>query len=360
MGNHLALGFPLDCENSMSEVIVIGASIAGLACTIRLAEMGISSICINASRIGLPRVCGEFISGESLPILKQWGIEPDETLTSIRLITPKQEAKLQLKTPAGSMRRERLEQELATVAKSLGVDIREELPVKSIQSPNKEGDNFRIVTDSEVFIAKQIVVSSGRIALSNQTAPPDLPYIGMNIHLPRSTESDLAMHTFPGGYLGISPVDDTTLNCALLARKGSDIASVLKELNLPDAEEWLFTQVPSFGRKPLPSSSNTYLVGDAYTTVPPATGAGLSNALHSGSLAAEHIAHGNSLSFYRAMHSATRSQNRWGKILHNIFISPSASSTAIFIQKQIPALGSFLYNKTRVKIRKKKRKAVVG
>src|SRR5690349_8430248 len=62
----------------MKSVIVIGGGMAGLVTSYRLALAGIPCIIIEKKTYPFHRVCGEYISNETLPFLKSLDLFPEE------------------------------------------------------------------------------------------------------------------------------------------------------------------------------------------------------------------------------------------------------------------------------------------
>ncbi len=323
------------------EVVIVGAGVAGLVCSIALAERGIKSLCLEAGEVGTPRVCGEHISAEALPLLKRWGIEPNIAVDRIGLIAGSCRSEFILDKPAGAMPRADLERALLGLARDLGVRVEERTPVTAI-----EKSSLFTVTSGETKIqAKQIVLSSGRIP-SIQMQKPPMCYVGKKLHLPRTTEKGLVMHLFPGGYLGISPVSDTQCNAALIARKGSDLDALFNSLQLPSKDSWLSTEAPEFGLRTTPPWEGAYSIGDALLSLPPITGGGLANAVLTGVNAATHIATADSRTYYRKVTPQLRRQLWWAQRLHTLMSSP-LQSPATRLVGCFPGLATRWHRKTR-------------
>lgn len=62
----------------MESVIIVGGGLAGLICANRLADKAVSVTLIEKKIYPFHRVCGEYVSNETLPFLKSNGLFPQE------------------------------------------------------------------------------------------------------------------------------------------------------------------------------------------------------------------------------------------------------------------------------------------
>jgi menaquinone-9 beta-reductase len=300
------------------EYVIVGGGIAGLSAALALAEKGAEPLLIEAGMYPCHKVCGEFISPETIPFLQRWNIFP-ELIHQAHFRTPSQEMLFSFPTPAGSLSHLQLDPLLAREAQRLGTRLMTNTRVESWSTQQlKDGISYGhelILSDGQTIQAKHLLLATGRIP-SLQTPPFQATYLGFKAHFRGiALSSTLEMFSTPGIYLGIVPVEDGLYNLAGLARlsmveqAGSLdclIASVrrihplldgyLSEA-IPQFNEWMQVKVPEFGIKrtiPLP---RTYYIGDAALTVPPACGNGLSLAIQSGCLAAQYALRDDSVSF---------------------------------------------------------------
>ncbi|MEX1240344.1 MAG: FAD-dependent monooxygenase [Cyclobacteriaceae bacterium] len=78
----------------MRKTVIIGGGMAGLISGIQLARAGIPCVLIEKKSYPLHRVCGEYISNETVPFLKRNGLYPTE-------FSPPQINRLQLSSVTG-------------------------------------------------------------------------------------------------------------------------------------------------------------------------------------------------------------------------------------------------------------------
>lgn len=119
-----------------------------------------------------------------------------------------------------------------------------------------------------------------------------------------STGGACEIYVFPGGYGGLSPVEDGKANLCFIARvdvakefigKTNSHLEFVSSRNRRAAEtlsgginggEWLGVPIGEFGRKTRPGPSNLLAIGDAAAFIDPFTGSGMLMALESAELLA--------------------------------------------------------------------------
>jgi flavin-dependent dehydrogenase len=136
------------------------------------------------------------------------------------------------------------------------------------------------------------------------------PLVAFKAHFEnaRGAEGVCEIYFYPGGYGGLSPVENGLSNLCFIARArdvracGSDAERVMREVlmknrraahTLADARattQWLGVALESFGRRELIPAEGLMTIGDAASFIDPFTGSGMLMALEGGELAAETIA----------------------------------------------------------------------
>lgn len=264
-------------------IIIAGGGLAGLSLGIALQSRGVHVTIHEASTYPRHRVCGEFISGVGEETLGNLGIacclEQATTLTSAHWSDCA--GKLtEMTAPGRGISRWRLDNLLQGRFTELGGTM---------------------VTNSRVGQAQGVVWAAGR---------PRRPssWLGLKCHarnLP--LEADLEMFTAPGGYVGLSKIEDNKVNiCGLFKKQlvGTDRAAKLKgtrlllgairdcsltalanRLESAELDESSFCGVAGFqtGLQEGP----LFRIGDAASMIPPFTGNGMSMAFESAECALE-------------------------------------------------------------------------
>jgi flavin-dependent dehydrogenase len=254
-------------------------------------------------------VCGEFLSPEILPTLASWGITPSSQIKKLSI----QSKGYTLPSPGGALSRDKLEAALLHVAREAGAHILLETRVTNIEP------GFRLtLSTGETLTTRELLIGSGRIL-----GTPPLPYIGYKAHTTHlNLASDLEMIAEKGRYTGISHLGDGLYNIATLALAGTD--------PYPLHLDWMETRVPHFGVRKTPHWPHAYFIGDAAGSIAPLCGGGLSMAINSGLLAAEHALHGNWQTYRRAWQSRYRRPLQVSRLLNHLALKGLAPPKLLF------------------------------
>lgn len=310
----------------MEEVVIIGAGVAGLSCMNALLDRGIRPILIEAGKIGSNKICGEFLPFSACLQLETWNIGPIQKIDGINIRSSTTILTLQQK--AGAMTRSEAEKQLASRAKSLGGTIMENTKII------KTSCNSITLFDETIIHAKNIIIATGALG----PKPKTFPYIGLKAHfLHNSYKPNLEMHLFKGGYFGIVPISETTSNIACLVKESSK-AEALVQMNKEVA--WLTAAVGPFGIKKMPRQSNTFYIGDAIASLPPAIGGGFGHAINSAFLCAKHLVHGSSESYLQEIRASLSTKMPLAKLINHIMLSPIAANVTLGLLQNFPKLQS--------------------
>ncbi len=292
------------------DLIVVGGGPAGTSAAIRAARRGARVLLCEQGKFPRHKVCGEFVSAESLGLLETLLIDKFKILLSAslrisraRLFLDGRVLETPVRPPAASIARLNLDAALAESAGAAGGEIRYQTTVKKIS-----GDGpFSIATSAGNFESRAVVNASGR--WSNLTSAVTAgtsaeKWLGVKGHFAEVFPANsVDLYFFTGGYCGVQPVTmadsrDSAGRVNACAVVRADVALTLPEifkLNLELRErsrQWqpLIEPVstsPLIFRKPLPEKDGVLNAGDAAAFVDPFVGDGISLALRSGSLAAD-------------------------------------------------------------------------
>jgi len=300
------------------DLIVIGAGPAGSACAITAARAGAKVLLLEKDRFPRHRVCGEFVSGESLGLLTSLladslksgmlGPLPGKgrelapltdrpQIDSARIFLDGKIARLPVLPPARSIPRFDLDAALFDSARRSGVDAREGVVVRRVERDT----GFTVHTDAESFSAKAVVNSTGRWSQLTQYDPAGQEkWIGLKAHFREAqAPNSVDLYYFPGGYCGVLAVTKEVVNVCAMVR--ADAARSLEEVVAAHPALWrryqdwtpLFPTVPTsplYFRPPVTCDHGVMLAGDAAGFIDPFAGDGISLALQSGTLAAQSLA----------------------------------------------------------------------
>ena len=344
--------------------VIIGGGVAGLCCAIRLAELGEPALLIEGGTYPAHKVCGEFLSAECIHDLMEWGIQPIE-IPKVILRTSENQLSLKFPTSAGGMSHLQLDPALVKLALAKGVKIKTNTKVTSFQPKTNPYHLHTIHLDNDQIVeVKNVIIAAGRFGYSSR-ANLAIKYKGFKTHFELiSNISNLEMFSFPGAYLGISPIGNHQVNIACLAdyslakkmpselfmnsliSQNPYLNSLLKSgKNL--LGEWMEAYTPNFGIKVTPDWLDAYFIGDAAFTVPPACGGGLALGITGGKLAAELAVSGKAEFFKKSWNKKCASQLFWAKILHRLMLNPSYGNYAMRLSNNFPFIANKLYDLTR-------------
>jgi flavin-dependent dehydrogenase len=291
------------------DLIVVGGGPAGTSAAISAARAGASVLLLERGRFPRHKVCGEFVSPESLGLLSS--LLHDSSLLEQAIRIPRARVFLDgrtLQTPvepaAASIARLELDDALWRSAERAGVDARQQITVRSIS----DSGPFRVATTVGDFEGRSAVNASGR--WSNLNLPTagngsgEQKWLGIKAHFAEQAAGpSVDLYFFKGGYCGVQPVTVSGENSGLrrvnvAAMVHADVASTLPEVfaQHPGLHErsrkWAplsdpVSTSPLIFRDPQPERDGVLCVGDAAGFVDPFVGDGISLALRSGSQAAE-------------------------------------------------------------------------
>lgn len=311
------------------DVLVIGGGLAGASLAIGLGRQGWRAAIIEKGDYPRDKVCGEFLSPESRGLLTELGVWP-----SLQALGPApigrarffsaggRRVELALPGEGQGISRRALDQRLIEEAVAQGAQLHCRAEVESIartstghavtvRERGPGGEPQRRVVE-----AGWVIGAHGRRAridhlLDRPFAALRSPFVGLKRHhhpspsLAPELRGHVEIHTFDGGYCGMSFVEGGVVNvCMLLEARvlgevdGSDWSKVqvvlqdrspslgrrLAELT-PVGEALAVAQVPFFAKEA--HKDGVLFVGDAAAVIAPLAGDGQAMALESGVALAE-------------------------------------------------------------------------
>lgn len=336
-------------------IVIVGAGIAGLSAACHLAESGHSPLVIDAGTFPHHRVCGQFLSPESLPLLRRWDLFPPALIETCVFKKENSEATLHLPDEGGSWSRYDFDEAFLQKAKALGACILTETKVDRWE---RSGERWKLyLSNGDILSARLLIVGAGRFAA--KAFHPQ--YLGIKAHFSGIfLKKQLEMHFFKGGYVGVSPIGPDTINIAGIAPLDTDPSMLLSLEGLAPLKEtlaqgnnlfseWMSTKIPKFGIRRPPSYPNILWIGDAAGSIPPICGEGLTIAIVSGTMAAEYALRGEADHFRKAWLKTFRSCFRFAAILHACAMSPVLSKGFFQACRWFPHLPRRFFEWTRLK-----------
>jgi menaquinone-9 beta-reductase len=286
------------------DLAVIGGGPAGCAAAITAARAAARVVLFEAKSFPRHKVCGEFVSAESLGVLTDLLggtagelIGSDKTLARARLFFRNRVIEAPVEPPGVSITRYQLDAAMWRAAEVAGV-----LTQANSEVTATRGDGpFEVAAGSGTYSAKAVLLAAGRWSqfTPDRVVPPGPKWIGVKCHF-RETNPSLStdLYFFDQGYCGVQPIAPDVVNACAMVR--SDCATSLEEVfklhpRLAErAASWKpvispVSTAPLIYRTPQPRRGNVLFVGDAAAFIDPFVGDGISIALRSGRIAAQRL-----------------------------------------------------------------------
>jgi menaquinone-9 beta-reductase len=274
-------------------VNIIGAGPAGGAAALAALSEGAAVTLYEKSKFPRHKVCGEFLSPEILPLIESLDLGPaffaarPARLTRAALHSGRHQKHFRFPEPACSLSRFAFDHLL-------------------LQESLRRGAAVRMQTKQEAAIGPTVIAHGRQLP-----APKGGRLFGFKAHFRGPVDDAVEMFFFRGGYAGVSPVEDGSVNVCGLAPeellRAHDFhpeplfseALRARLHSLEQSFDWLMTGPLVFHHK-FETQSDVYLAGDAMGFVDPFTGSGILSALLTGKLAGRAAARGTAVADYNA------------------------------------------------------------
>jgi flavin-dependent dehydrogenase len=364
----------------LKKIVIAGGGLAGLITANVLARRGIYCQVIEKKEYPFHRVCGEYISNETVPFLKSEGLFPEE-------LGPSSISRFQLTSVNGKMSelpldlggfgisRYQFDHFLYQKAKAAGADFLLKSEVDSIGFDN---DRFFVATRDKQFEADLVIGAFGKrskldMALRRPFIQLRSPYIGVKYHLRTDHPHDLiALHNFQDGYCGISNIEDGKSNLCYLShrdnlKKYGSIAQMEEHVlfknpflkTIFSSSEFLFDKPETINEisfeKKSPVEDHILMCGDSAGMITPLCGNGMAIAIHSAmrmsqliiSYCKDEISRDALEKNYARQWSSLFSTRLWaGRQIQRLFGGVRASNLAVNIARNAKPVADFLIRQT--------------
>jgi flavin-dependent dehydrogenase len=305
--------------NELYDIGIVGGGLGGLTAAIQAAQKGFKVVLFEKEQYPFHKVCGEYISFESWDFLERCGVPLSKwdlpQINQLCISTIKGKS-YQFDLPLGGfgISRFKLDNALYLIAQQLGVTIHSGTKVLDVQF---QDDYFIIEADQINTRSKLVIGSFGKRANLDvkwkrpfiQKKPSKINhFVGVKYHIKYDHPSDLiSLHNFPGGYCGISAIEEGKSCLCYLTRSSnlSDSGNSIKQmekaiLSINPQLAHIFSNAELLYDQPLTISQISFdkkeqvkdhliFVGDSAGLITPLCGNGMSMAMHAGKLAVEQM-----------------------------------------------------------------------
>ncbi|MBF6608012.1 MAG: FAD-dependent oxidoreductase [Flavobacterium sp.] len=292
-------------------VIIVGGGLAGLTAAIHLSLRGFPVTVIEKNEYPKHKVCGEYVSNEVLPYLGSLGINPagsGAVPISKLLFSDTGQHQLETQLPLGGFGISRFTLDLLLYKEA----VRNGCSVihQTVTDISFTDEKFHVsLAGGEQLSADIVLGAFGKkskidISLARKFTSRPSPWLAVKSHYWGEWPSDtVGLHSFNGGYCGVSKVEDDRINVCYLA----DYNSFKKHKNITDYQttvlsknqflrnvfKWdpifdapLAISQISFERK-LAVEHHMLMIGDTAGLIHPLCGNGMAMAIHSAKIASE-------------------------------------------------------------------------
>jgi flavin-dependent dehydrogenase len=352
--------------SKQADIHIVGGGLAGLVSAILLSRYGWAVVLFEKKRYPFHRVCGEYISNETVPFLREHGLFPDkfkpEIISRLQLTSVNgRSAEINLDLGGFGVSRYSFDNFLYEKAIEAGVNVVHE-SVERID-----------LNEARVMICAHGKRSKLDYTLDRHFIHKRSPYVGVKYHVRIAHPTGLiALHNFKDGYCGISNIEDGKSNLCYLThrdnlKKHGNIEKMEREVlyRNPFLED-IFTKAEFLLDKPevineisfatkKPLEDHVLMVGDAAGMITPLCGNGMAMAIHSAKIVSEwtHKFLSNEITReametgYAKQWSNTFAQRLWiGRQVQRLFGSEGASNFAVDLARNVKPVANFLISKT--------------
>jgi flavin-dependent dehydrogenase len=317
--------------NSDYDVIIAGGGPAGSSAAIHLALRGARVLLAEQKKFPRPKLCGEFISPECITQFERLGVSDRMLASGPSPITETvfySQAGASVSVPSDWFRkggvalglsRAEMDERLLRRAAEVGVDVREETSVTSLNFENDRVAGVTLKThNSEEPVSAPITIdATGRSRMlarmtekSGAMRSQQRELVAFKAHLRNTGVANGAceIYFYRGGYGGLSSIENGLSNLCFIVNARdvrecqSNVDRVVREIvcrnqrasqtlveAAPDSD-WLAVSLEGFGRHTPTPVKGLLTIGDAASFIDPFAGSGMLMAFESGELVANTIA----------------------------------------------------------------------
>jgi flavin-dependent dehydrogenase len=362
---------------SGGDILVIGGGPAGAALAAELAARGRAVTLAERSTAPQDKMCGEFLSYEAGLYLNALGIDARALgavpLETFHVAAGPYSAEIRLPFPALSLSRRVLDEALLGRAIQAGAGMRRGARVAAL---TQTGTGWEAALDGgDALSASALFLATGKHDLRGwkRTQGGRADFVGFKLHwrLSPGERTALAgrveMFLFPGGYAGLTAIEEARANLCLVVRQnrfsalGGTWAALLAAVtdSCPLLARRL-TGAQACWDRPLAIAAipyghvqrapeNLWRLGDQAAVLPSFAGDGIALALHSARLAARHFLAGDAPAAYRrAFARDIGPQMRRATVLSRLGLHPWGQKLLVNALRLRPKLIGAMARATRI------------
>ncbi|MGE0588983.1 MAG: NAD(P)/FAD-dependent oxidoreductase [Cyclobacteriaceae bacterium] len=368
----------------MKNVTVIGGGLAGLVTAIQLARAGVEVQLFEKRSYPHHRVCGEYISNETVPFLRSLDLFPGEfnppNITQLQLTSVNgKEVILPLDLGGFGISRYGFDNWLFEKAKGAGVVVHCNQEIAEVRFDNGQ---FHLKSNEKVKATDVVVGAFGKRSRLDRTLQRSFidkrsPYMGVKYHIKTDHPSSLiSLHNFKDGYCGISNVEEGKSNLCYLSHRDNlkrtgSIEQMERQIlfqnpflkRIFEQSKFLFSAPEtineiSFETK-APVHNHILMCGDSAGMITPLCGNGMAMAIHSSKVLADllipfckndNVSREKLEQTYRQKWTSLFAQRLWvGRQLQKLFGSTHASDFAVNLAKFGKPIAQYLVSKSHGK-----------
>ncbi|MDJ1468524.1 NAD(P)/FAD-dependent oxidoreductase [Cytophagaceae bacterium DM2B3-1] len=365
----------------MYDVLIIGGGLAGLINAIVLSKAGKKVVLIERKMYPFHRVCGEYISNETLPFLASLDINPKEwgasAINHLQVSAPNGTLlSMPLDMGGFGISRYTLDYNLYLKAIQSQVTV---ITGTSVEDVIFSGDIFSVtLSDHTIYKARFVIGAYGKRAkldkqLNRSYIHKRSPYIGVKYHIHTDFPvNHIALHNFKDGYCGLSAVEGDKYNlCYLTTRENLKKSGSIEEMerrimqrnpflrHIFSNSEILFEKpevINEISFAPKTAVENHILMsGDTAGMITPLCGNGMAMAIHSAKLLSGLLLKSDEEKWsrerlevvYTKQWKKLFAQRLWvGRNLQKLFGDERLTAMSVRLLKTMPSLTKFLISKT--------------
>ena len=360
-----------------ADVLVIGGGVAGGAVAAHLARAGRHVVVIERKSGPHDKVCGEFVSGEAAQYLRDLDIDLEGLgavrITTVRIYARHQMVTASLRFPAFSLSRRALDEALLRTASKYGAQLRRGHSARSLRPLG--GQWVAELDHGRNFLAGGSFLATGKHDVRGWRRPPGKQndFIGFKLHWrvvaaqAAALSSYVELFVFPGGYAGLSLVENGIANLCLVIRRHSferldnswEALLTTLRADFLALHQRLSGAEPCSDR-PLAIASIPYgyvqsrnigpwCIGDQAAVIPSFSGDGIAIALHSARLGAEYYLAGKANSEFQArLARDVTGQVRVATLLSRVLVKRWGQDAIMGAARVAPRLISDIADLTRI------------